>query len=88
MDTSTEVEIKMILPKTIKIGGFQWEIKEDQGVAHEGSVFGSTHHHSQTLFIEPNLNGQKQEQTVLHEVMHAIWWQSGLDRMFGDAKID
>jgi hypothetical protein len=78
----------MLLPATIKVGGFQWTIEESKDVTHEGSVFGTTHHHTQKLIIEPDISVQKKNQTILHEMMHAIWWQSGLDRMFGDLKTD
>lgn len=69
-------------PVTIKIGGFLWTIEEHLDVSREGNVYGSTHPTSQKFFLEPNLSPQKKQQTILHEVMHAVWWQSGVDRMF------
>lgn len=78
----------MELPKELKIGGFQWTVEEQKDIANESSVFGSTHTQSQKIFIEPGLNIQKRDQTLLHEVMHAIWWQSGLERIFDDRKME
>lgn len=74
----------MELPKELKIGGFQWSVEEHKDVAHEGNVFGSTHTQSQKFFIEPDLAIQKRDQTLLHEIMHAIWWQSGLGKIYND----
>lgn len=72
----------MEIPKTLKIGGFTWTIEEHQDVAREGNIFGSTHQTSQKFFLEPNLSIQKQQQTILHEILHAVWWQSGLGRIW------
>lgn len=76
----------MKIPATVKIGGFTWKIEEHQGVAEEGGVFGSTHSHTQKIFIEPGLTQQKKEQTLLHEILHAIWWQSGLNARYKNDK--
>lgn len=77
----------MIIPKTLRILGFDWEIKKDKNVAYEGSIHGSTHTGSQIIFLEPDDTKQKNEQTLLHEVMHALWWQQGLNaRYSGEQK--
>lgn len=72
------------MPKTLKIGGFIWEVKEDKNVSTEGNAFGSTHPISQKIFLEPGGTTQKQEETLIHEIMHAVWWQSGLSTRFKD----
>lgn len=72
----------MKLPRTFKVLGFDWKISENADVAFEGNVYGTTHHQTQQVFIEPKLSLQKQEQTILHELMHAIWWQSGLGKRY------
>ena len=68
----------MIIPRIIKIGGFEWIVEENAKVASEGGVFGSTHHLTQTIFLDPASTEQKKEHTLIHEIMHAVWWQSGL----------
>ena len=68
----------MEIPKELKIGGFTWTIEENEKVAVEGNIYGSTHHTKQRFFLDPNTTQQKKEHTVIHEAMHAIWWQSGL----------
>lgn len=81
----------MQLPNTLKIGGFDWTVEKNFNVAYEGSAFGSTHTNSQKIFIDPSTTDQKNAQTLLHEVIHAVVWQSGLGRRLerlNDAKIE
>lgn len=68
------------LPKTIKIGGFTWTVEQDAKVAFEGNVYGSTHHGTQTIFLDPTLTEQKKWQTLFHETIHAVYWQCGLSK--------
>lgn len=76
----------MKIPNTLKIGAFDWKIKEDANVAYEGSINGSTHYGSQTIFITPESTNQKKEEVLIHESMHAIWWQTGLGKRFKDSQ--
>jgi hypothetical protein len=69
----------MKIPKQVKIGGFLWTIEENDKVSIEGNVFGSTHCVKQRIFLDPNETQQKKEQCLLHEIMHAIFWQTGLN---------
>ena len=68
----------MKIPNQLKIGAFIWDIKIDDNVAHEGSVYGSTHSKSQTIFLDPNTTKQHLEEILLHEALHSIVWQTGL----------
>lgn len=76
----------MKIPKTLKIGGFMWKIHQNQHVSNEGNSFGSTHTRHQNIFIEPSETQQKKEHTLLHEVMHALWWQTGLSSRYKEDK--
>ena len=60
-----------------------WDIKEDANVANEGQCLGTTHTKSSTLFIDPDQPLQGKEITLLHEMIHAILWQCGLDKDLG-----
>ena len=70
----------MKIPKQIKIGGFMFNVKESKQIAIEGNGYGSTHHTTQTIYIDPDSTPQKKEQTFLHEMMHGIWNQVGLNK--------
>lgn len=76
----------MKIPTTLKIGGFLWKINQSQAVANEGNAFGSTHARQQQIFIEPSETQQKKEHVLIHEAMHAIWWQAGLNSRYKDQK--
>lgn len=72
----------MIIPKKLKIWGLEWEVKENQDVANEGNCFGSTHSRTSKIFLEKDVSQQIKETTILHEILHAIWWQVGLAERF------
>lgn len=76
----------MIIPKKLKIIGFEWQVKESQEIADEGACFGSTHTQTQTIYLEKKAPIQKKEQVLLHEILHALWWQQGLGIRFKDEK--
>jgi hypothetical protein len=77
----------MIIPTKLKIQGFDWQVEESKDVSSEGNCFGSTHSHSQKIFIDPTTTTQKKEHTVIHEIMHAIYWQTGLGIRYKEQKI-
>lgn len=69
----------MKIPNKLKIGGFTWEIKRDNKDLHvEGGCYGSTHYKDQKIFIEKEIPEDKANQALLHEILHALWWQQGL----------
>ncbi len=78
----------MKIPKTLNILGFQWKVKLDESVASEGGVYGSTHHGTQVIYLDPTNTEQKMEETLLHEAMHAIFWQTGLGKRYNDVKVE
>lgn len=81
----------MHLPTNLKIGGFDWTVEKNAHVSTEGSTFGSTHTNTQKIFLDPGTTDQKNAQTLLHEVIHAVTWQSGLSRRlekFEDRKLE
>lgn len=75
----------MKIPKEIKIGGFIWTVDYNEAVSNEGNAFGSTHYRKQRIFLDKNETQQKKEQCLLHEIMHALLWQSGSSKRFKDA---
>lgn len=44
--------------------------------------------HKQQIFLDPSTTRQKKEQTLLHEILHAISWQSGLVKILNDDKLE
>lgn len=72
----------MNLPQTLKIGGFVWQVKVSAEITYEGSCYGSTHWETLTIYLRPSLHPQKQAETLLHEVLHIVLWQSGLHHRY------
>jgi len=72
----------MKIPNKLKIGAFEWEVEENAKTAMEGNCFGSTHPNTQQIFLDPASKQQKKEETLLHEVMHVVWWQTGLSERY------
>jgi hypothetical protein len=68
----------MKIPKQLKIGGLIFKIKESQEIANQSQVWGSTHFMQQKIFISPEETQQKKEHTLLHEILHACIWTSGI----------
>jgi hypothetical protein len=75
-----------MIPKKIKIGGLIWSVEENKNVCNENDCFGSAHYRNQKIFIEPTETQLKKEHTLLHEIMHAIWWQCGLNERMKEIK--
>lgn len=68
----------MKIPKKLKIGGFIYKISRDTNVADHSSSFGTTINGRQVINITRDVPFQKQEQTLLHEILHAVWFVYGL----------
>lgn len=72
----------------MRIMGFDWLISINEHVSNEGQVFGTTHTRSQQIFLDPGTTKQKNEQTLIHEILHAISWQTGLTKRLNDPKLE
>lgn len=71
----------MTLPKEnfqVKVGGFMYDVIYSKDISDQGGCYGSTHYSSQKIFIDPEMHIQMQEETFLHEVIHALMFVSGL----------
>lgn len=68
----------------LKIGGFEWTVEENEEVAGTNDVFGLNFPKEQIIYLKPNLTKQLRSETLIHEVLHAIFWQTGLDTEFDD----
>lgn len=65
----------------IKILSLDWTIEKNKDTTMEGNCYGSTHHSSQKIFLDPNATEQHLDEVYLHEILHAIFWQMGLGKM-------
>lgn len=68
----------MKIPKKLKIGGFIYRVERDINVADHSNSFGTTVNGKQVINVTNDVPLQKQEQTLIHEILHAIWFVYGL----------
>lgn len=83
-ETAITLGGSMSVPKSVKIGGFLWTIREAQALPSDPNpdpYNGECNLDLQLISIDPLLTSQHKRQVLLHEILHAIVWQSGL----GDA---
>ena len=79
----------MKIPKQIKIGAFNIDIKLVPGLVDDGNMSGE-----QTILINDDLSQKEKELTLLHEIIHAInpafsekeveWLSRALYQVFND----
>ena len=67
-----------MIPIDIKVGGFIYRCEYSKDITNESNSFGSCHNDYQKIFIDPDKPLQKQKQTLLHELLHACTFVSGL----------
>jgi hypothetical protein len=67
-------ETKMIIPKTINILGFEYEVRLHDicDKERDGGYFGYCDHHRLRITINNKAAPQQQEATLLHEILEAI----------------
>jgi hypothetical protein len=67
------------MPKKIKVGAVDYTIHllepKDKG------QYGVCVYDHQRIYLTPNMMHQQASDTLLHEVMHAIWSEAGLDHI-------
>lgn len=68
--------------ENVKIGGLSYAINEVEDLAREEltpGLMGCVDYHQLTIKIEKNLHKKVQEQTLVHEIVHGIFAESGYE---------
>jgi len=69
--------VSNITPKKVKVGGIEYTVhmldKKDRG------QYGVCLYDHQRIYLSQNMKHHQASDTLLHEVLHAIWSESGLD---------
>lgn len=66
-------------PKNIKIGAVDYTIHKLS--VKDNSQYGACIYRHQRIYLTPNMTHQQASDTLLHEVMHAIWNEAGLEHI-------
>jgi len=68
---------KKKLPSTIKIGAYTYSLKYfPKG---KTSNYGACVYAQQTIFLNRNQTAQRAADTLLHEILHAVWDQGAME---------
>lgn len=74
--------------KKIKVGGIDYELIAKENLEDKNeSVWGFVEYESSKIYVRSNISRQKKLQTVIHESLHAMFHESGLDNYANDEKI-
>lgn len=63
-------------PRRVKVGAFWYSIEYSKQV--EDRCIGICYHHAKRIRVQSDLSRRMLAQTVLHEIMHAIYYEFGL----------
>ncbi|MGA3473002.1 ImmA/IrrE family metallo-endopeptidase [Lactiplantibacillus plantarum] len=78
----------MKLPAYVKISGINYTVVLKKRLEDSGDAcWGVTDYPGATIYIRKELSEQKQRQTLMHEMVHAMMHEAGLDDICNDEKI-
>ncbi len=68
----------MKIPARLKLMGVTWKISQDMPSEDR---WGLTEFKENTIHIRKDLSQQNKEMTLIHEILHVITFQTGIDRL-------
>jgi len=71
-------------PKKLHIEPFTYSVDKREGWARDTGNSANCISDDQLIIMDPNLSGQGERETLLHEVLHAIWAQTTLNKIHDD----
>lgn len=69
----------MKIPKKVKVGAYTYKVKFSTDIGTEGNCYGSTHHSTEQIFIDPKYSIDKKNVTFIHELLHIVFEVAGLN---------
>lgn len=69
----------MNLPKTIRVGANDYEIKREKGLSSSEAVWGRIVYGTTTISLDESLSGSLLRDTLAHELAHAILYEAGYE---------
>ena len=72
--------MKFRIPKSVKVGGHILQVKmcHTNDTSKGNNNYGKTDFNTMTIMVEKDVARCQQEQTFLHELMHAVAFQSSV----------
>jgi len=68
---------KIFDEKEIKVGGALYIVQEVEGLQRKYGLFGQVDFSDCVIQIDADLTTERKEQTLVHEVLHAIMFEAG-----------
>lgn len=69
--------------KKVRINGHHYDLAYyDKSNIRKDECYGECQKHRNQILIAPNLNKSVEKETVIHEMLHAIWSEYSLDNFF------
>ena len=66
-----------MIPNKIKVAGITYEVMEKKDLAKDHSLLGQVLYHYGKIQLDPDIAGDRKEQVLIHEVLHAIFNEAG-----------
>ena len=66
-----------MIPRTIKVAGVDYDVRIVDEIENNPNNMGVTLHHKSVIQIKRNMSKDKQEQTFIHELLHACFYEAG-----------
>lgn len=73
-----------MLPNKIDVAGINYEIKEVDGLSEEHGLGGQILYEKGIIKIDSDMCQDKKEQIFVHEMLHAVFNESGYDKQDED----
>lgn len=82
--------MKNRLRKKIKVRGVQWTLRSEKGLTDElgHEVSGICDNRTKTIFVEEGLKPVDFLETLIHEYIHACWFEAGIDDVVHDIVLE
>lgn len=75
----------MTPPKKVKVGPFSVSVRlESLREASENSLIGLWQDHLLSVILDNGMPGEQEQETLLHELIHAAWDCTGLSKRLDD----
>lgn len=65
--------------KRIKVAGIEYTINPVDKLFETYGIYGNIHYSSATINVDNSLSNDRKEQTIIHEFLHAIFFESGYE---------
>jgi Zn-dependent peptidase ImmA (M78 family) len=65
--------------KQLKVGGAVYTVNEVKGLVSKVSMYGNVDFSDCIIQIDANISDERKEQTLIHEMLHAVHFEDGYD---------